>query len=50
MSKKIAQRVRFKTLQNDNVKLPEFAWTDNRNPDGNLINFISATKHHKLLC
>ena len=50
MSKKIAQRVRFKTLQNDNVKLPEFAWTDNRNPDGKLINFISATQHHKLLC
>ena len=25
----MAQRVRFKTLQNNNVKLPEFAWTEN---------------------
>ena len=31
-SKTKAQRVRFKTLQNNNVKLPEFAWTENRNP------------------
>ena len=29
MSKTMAQRVRFKTLQNNNMKLPEFAWTEN---------------------
>ena len=29
MSRTKAQRVRFKTLQNNNEKLPEFAWTDN---------------------
>ena len=32
MSRTKAQRVRFKTLQNNNEKLPEFAWTDNGTP------------------
>ena len=40
---------KIESLQNNNVKLPKFAWTENGNPDGKLIIFLSATLHHELM-